>query len=163
MQNAFGLRYKSMKFNGIELEPGCLVKLKNKRGNYWNVEGKMDRYIDRIVTISKISSEDGGDWFQIIQDLGDSENNWIFGIEDIQEVVSIPLHEDQIATCNFNASAISSLDYISTGQIIYPESTAILKIGNLEINVRDKTFTKKQIKNWKKYFGVEVINLKSDK
>ena len=123
----------------------------------------MDRYIGRIVTISKISSEDGGDQFQIIQDLGDSENNWIFGIEDIQEVVSIPLSEDQTATCNLNASAISSLDYISTAQIIYPESTAILKIGNLEINVRDKTFTKKQIKNWKKYFGVEVINLKSNK
>ena len=52
---------------------------------------------------------------------------------------------------------------ITIAQIIYPESTAILKIGNLEINVRDKTFTKKQIKNWKKYFGVEVINLKSDK
>ncbi len=152
-----------MKFNGIELKPCCLVKLKNKRGNYWNVEGKMDRYIGRIVTISKISSEDGGDWFQIIQDLGDSENTWIFGIEDIQEVVSIPLSEDQTATCNLNASAISSLDYISIGQIIYPESTAILKIGNLEINIIDKTFTKKQIKNWKKYFGVEVINLKSDK
>ena len=25
-----------MKFNGIELKPGCIVKLKNKRGEYWN-------------------------------------------------------------------------------------------------------------------------------
>ena len=152
-----------MKFNGIELKPGCLVKLKNERGDYWNWAGKMDRYIGRIVTISKIHQNNGNEWFEIVQDLDDVRTTWIFGIEDIQEVVSIPLPEDHTATCNFNASAISSLDYISTGQIIYPESTAILKIGNLEINVRDKTFTKKQIKNWKKYFGVEVINLKSNK
>ena len=150
-----------MQFNGIELKPGCLVKLKNKRGDYWNVEGKMDRYIGRVVTISKIHQNN--ELFEIVQDLDDVRTTWIFGIDDIQEVVSIPLSEDQTATCNLNASAISSLDYISTAQIIYPESTAILKIGNLEINVRDKTFTKKQIKNWKKYFGVEVINLKSNK
>ena len=152
-----------MKFNGIELKPGCLVKLKNERGDCWNVAGRMDRYIGRIVTISKIHQNNGNEWFEIVQDIDDVRTPWIFGIEDIQEVVSIPLPEDQTATCNFNASAISSLDYISTGQIIYPESTAILKIGNLEINIIDKTFTKKQIKNWKKYFGVEVINLKSDK
>ena len=152
-----------MKFNGIELKPGCLVKLKNERGDCWNVAARMDRYIGRIVTISKIHQNNGNEWFEIVQDIDDVRTPWIFGIEDIQEVVSIPLPEDQTATCNFNASAISSLDYISTGQIIYPESTAILKIGNLEINIIDKTFTKKQIKNWKKYFGVEVINLKSDK
>ena len=152
-----------MKFNGIELKPGCLVKLKNERGDCWNVAGRMDRYIGRVVTISKIHQNNGNEWFEIVQDIDDVRTPWIFGIEDIQEVVSIPLPEDQTATCNFNASAISSLDYISTGQIIYPESTAILKIGNLEINIIDKTFTKKQIKNWKKYFGVEVINLKSDK
>lgn len=152
-----------MKFNGIELKPGCLVKLNNERGACWNWAGKMDRYIGRIVTISKISPEDGIDWFQIIQDLGDNETAWLFGIDDIQEVVSIPLLEDQTTTCNLDATAISSLDYISTAQIIYPESTAILKIGNFQISIRDKTFTKKQIKNWKKCFGVEVINFKNDK
>ena len=150
-----------MKFNGIELKPGCLVKLKNERGDCWNVAGRMDRYIGRVVTISKM--HENNELFEIVQDLDDVRTTWIFGIDDIQEVVSIPLPEDQTATCNLNASAISSLDYISTAQIIYPESTAILKIGNLEINVRDKTFTKKQIKNWKKHFGVEVINLKTDK
>ena len=151
-----------MKFNGIELKPGCLVKLKNERGDCWNWEGRMDRYIGRVVTISKIRQNNGNELFEIVQDLDDVRTTWLFGIEDIQEVVSIPLPEDQTATCNLNASTISSFDYISTSQIIYPESTAILKIGNLEINVRDKTFTKKQIKNWKKYFGVEVINLKTD-
>lgn len=149
-----------MKFNGIELKPGCIVKLKNERGNCWNWAGKMDRYIGRVVTISKIYPEGN---FEIVQDRCDNETTWLFGIDDIQEVVSIPLFEDQTTTCNLDASAISSLDYISTAQIIYPESTAILKIGNLEINVRDKTFTKKQIKNWKKHFGVEVINLKGNK
>ena len=152
-----------MKFNGIELKPGCLVKLKNERGDCWNWEGRMDRYIGRVVTISKIYSADEGECFEIIQDLGDNGTTWLFGIDDIQEVVSIPLLEDQTTTCNLDASAISSLDYISTAQIIYPESTAILKIGNFQISIRDKTFTKKQIKNWKKYFGVEVINLKSNK
>lgn len=145
-----------MKFNGIELKPGCLIRLKNRRCDHWNLEGKMDRYINRIVTISRIYQDDT---FEIKQDPDDNDNIWLFGIDDIQGVVSSPLPEDHTATCNFNASAISSQDYISTAQIIYPESTAILKIGNLEINIIDKTFTKKQIKNWKKYFGVEVINL----
>lgn len=148
-----------MKFNGIELKPSCLVKLKNERGDCWNAEGRMDRYIGRVVTISKIYSEGKNEYFEIVQDIDDNETTWLFGTDDIQEVVSIPLPEDQTATCNLNASAISSLDYISTAQIIYPESTAILKIGNAEIALRDKTFTKKQIRNWKKYFGVEVINL----
>ena len=152
-----------MKFNGIELKPGCIVKLKNERGDCWNWEGRMDRYIGRVVTISNIHQNSGIEWFEIVQDLDDVRTTWIFGIEDIQEVVSIPLPEDQTATYNLNASAISSLDYISTAQITYPESTAILKIGNLEINIIDKTFTKKQIKNWKKYFGVEAINIKNDK
>ena len=152
-----------MKFNGIELKPGCLVKLKNERGYCWNWAGRMDRYIGRVVTISKIHQNNGIEWFEIVQDINDNETTWLFGTDDIQEVVSIPLPEDQTATYNLNASAISSLDYISTAQITYPESTAILKIGNLEINIIDKTFTKKQIKNWKKYFGVEVINLKNDK
>ena len=46
-----------MKFNGIELKPGCLVKLKNERGDCWNVAGRMDRYIGRVVTISEILYE----------------------------------------------------------------------------------------------------------
>ena len=81
-----------MEFNGIELKPGCLVRLKNERGHCWNWAGMMDRYIGRLVTISNIS-QDGSNTFEIIQDHDDSENVWLFGIEDIQEVVSVPLSE----------------------------------------------------------------------
>ena len=34
-----------------------------------------------------------------------------------------------------------------------------LKLGNLTINLKDVTLTKKQIKNYKKYFNIEARNL----
>lgn len=43
---------------------------------------------------------------------------------------------------------------------IEPEKFSIeLKLGNLVINLKDVTFTKKQIKNYKKYFNIEARNL----
>ena len=34
-----------------------------------------------------------------------------------------------------------------------------LKLGNLSISLKDVTFTKRQIKNYKKYFNIEARNL----
>lgn len=43
---------------------------------------------------------------------------------------------------------------------IQPEKySAVIQIGNWYIQIKDKTFTKRQIKNMKKYFGWEVKNL----
>ena len=43
---------------------------------------------------------------------------------------------------------------------IEPEKFSIeLKLGNLIINLKDVTFTKRQIKNYKKYFNIEARNL----
>lgn len=43
---------------------------------------------------------------------------------------------------------------------IGPEKFSVeLKLGNLSINLRDVTLTKKQIKNYKKYFNIEARNL----
>lgn len=39
------------------------------------------------------------------------------------------------------------------------EYSAELKLGSLIINLKDVTFTDKQIKNYKKYFNIEVRNL----
>lgn len=145
-----------MKFNGIELKPGCLVRLKNERGNCWNWAGEMDRYIGRLVTISNIHQDDY-DIFEIIQDSDDSENVWFFGIEDIQEVVSVPLTEDKTIGGEPNNFSPIACQFVAS-----PEHTAKLKLGNMEVYITNKIFTKKQIKKWKKYFGVEVINLKSE-
>ena len=43
---------------------------------------------------------------------------------------------------------------------IEPEKFSVeLKLGNLTINLKDVTLTKKQIKNYKKYFNIEARNL----
>lgn len=43
---------------------------------------------------------------------------------------------------------------------IKPEKfSAELKLGNLVINLKDVTFTDKQIKNYKKYFNIKARNL----
>ena len=44
--------------------------------------------------------------------------------------------------------------------IIQPEKySAVIQIGNWYIQLKDKTFTKRQIKNMKKLLGWEVKNL----
>lgn len=43
---------------------------------------------------------------------------------------------------------------------IKPEKFSVeFKLGNLIINLKDVTLTKKQIKNYKKYFNIEARNL----
>ena len=43
---------------------------------------------------------------------------------------------------------------------IEPEKFSVeLKLGNLFINLKDVTLTKKQVKNYKKYFNIEARNL----
>ena len=52
----------------MKLKAGDKVKLKNRRGKNWNREGKMDKYIGKIVTISKIKSTIIGVRFEIEED-----------------------------------------------------------------------------------------------
>ena len=43
---------------------------------------------------------------------------------------------------------------------IEPEKFSVeLKLGNLIVNLKDVNLTKKQIKNYKKYFNIEARNL----
>lgn len=69
----------------MKLKVGDKVKLKNRRGKNWNSEGKMDKYIGKIVTISNIRSNIIGVRFEIEEDTKFS--NWIFDLDDIEYVV----------------------------------------------------------------------------
>lgn len=69
----------------MKLKVGDKVKLKNRRGKNWNFEGKMDKYIGKIVTISNIRSTIIGVRFEIEEDTKFS--NWIFDLDDIEYVV----------------------------------------------------------------------------
>lgn len=64
-----------------DLKVGDKVLLKNKRGDSWNIEGKMDHYIGKVVTIDEINTET----FAIKED--DGENGyfkWQFDYDDIE-------------------------------------------------------------------------------
>ena len=69
----------------MKLKVGDKVKLKNRRGKSWNYEGKMDKYIGKIVTISNIRSTIIGVRFEIEEDTGFSK--WSFDLADIEYVV----------------------------------------------------------------------------
>lgn len=69
----------------MKLKVGDKVKLKNRRGKNWNYEGKMDKYIGKIVTISHIRSTIIGVRFEIEEDTGSSK--WDFSLDDIEYVV----------------------------------------------------------------------------
>lgn len=69
----------------MKLKVGDKVKLKNRRGKNWNCEGNMDKYIGKIVTISKIRSTIIGVRFEIEEDTTFSK--WNFDLDDIEYVV----------------------------------------------------------------------------
>lgn len=72
----------------MKLKVGDKVKLKNRRGIGWNVDGKMDKYIGKIVTVSGEGSV--GYSFSIKEDDGrclSGLGRWRFSLEDIEYVV----------------------------------------------------------------------------
>ena len=54
---------------------------------------------------------------------------------------------------------ISSLFSVKDNVIREPKYSAVIEIGNWHIQLTNKTFTKRQIKHMKKYFGWEVRNI----
>ena len=55
--------------------------------------------------------------------------------------------------------ALPQLEASGVSTIQPVKYSAVIQIGNWYIQLTDKTFTKRQIKNMKKYFGWEVENL----
>lgn len=53
----------------------------------------------------------------------------------------------------------SPLKFPEASSIKHEKYSAELKLGALTIELKDVTFTKKQIKNYKKYFNIEVRNI----
>ena len=68
----------------MKLKAGDKVKLKNRRGTGWNSDGKMDKYIGKIVTVSNITL---GNHFIIKEDDGREFSQWLFHSKDIEYVV----------------------------------------------------------------------------
>lgn len=68
----------------MKLKVGDKVKLKNRRGQEWNSNGKMDKYIGKLVTVSDIWHGNG---FTIKEDDGRGFPRWVFCLEDIEYVV----------------------------------------------------------------------------
>ena len=54
---------------------------------------------------------------------------------------------------------ISSLFSVRENVIQEPKYSAVIEIGDLHIQLTNKTFTKRQIRHMKKYFGWEVRNI----
>lgn len=71
----------------MELKVGDKVKLKNRRGIGWNIDGMMDKYIGKIVTVSDIHQGCFGNGFTIKEDDGRGFPRWMFTPEDIEYVV----------------------------------------------------------------------------
>lgn len=72
----------------MNLKVGDKVKLKNKRGKAWNCDGMMDKYIGKIVTVSRVYQGFFGGNFEIKEDNSHNWfNKWMFSLEDIEYVV----------------------------------------------------------------------------
>lgn len=70
----------------MNLKVGDKVKLKNRRGIGWNIDGMMDKYIGEIVTVS--GENPIGYSFSIKEDDGRClAGRWRFSLEDIEYIV----------------------------------------------------------------------------
>lgn len=68
----------------MNLQPGMIVKLKDRRGFNWNSGGDMDRYKGREVKILTVTNNG----FYIQQDGDDYKTNWIFSLDDVESIIS---------------------------------------------------------------------------
>lgn len=74
----------------IKIKVGNKVLLKNKRGEKWNPEGDMDKWIGKVVTVSKVIFDF---MFEIEEDHDNARmglflgNKWVFDIDDIERIV----------------------------------------------------------------------------
>ena len=105
-------------------------------------------YLGQIVTIKALDEET----FIVEKDYDDDIGGWILRIDDIVGSDSFVVNSSNVDYFKYKGSELTP-----------PGTTAKIKIGNLEINLMDKTFTDEQIKNMKEMLGWEVTNLKEEK
>lgn len=131
-----------MKWNGIELHIGDKVKLANKFEDLSEDNLEFTKFFGKVVTIDDICNDDT---FLV--------NNGVayYLAFNVSDIAAIETSKNSLANC----ADLSFKDSV----FIKPEYTAKIKIGNLEINLTDKTFTDEQIKNMKEMLGWDVINL----
>ena len=67
--------------------------------------------------------------------------------------------EEAIAGCKDYKKEVLGWQELNIPRIEPEKFSVELKLGNLIINLKDVTLTKKQIKNYKKYFNIEARNL----
>ena len=83
---------ESFKYKGVTYKVGDKVLLVNKRPNSWNDDGKMDKYLGKVVTISDIDADFFKDiYFKITENNPEKDGwnkKWNFYPEDIVKKVS---------------------------------------------------------------------------
>lgn len=82
----------SFKYKGVTYKVGDKVLLVNKRPDKWNDEGKMDKYLGKVVTISNIRLNYVGNiFFEITENNPEKDGwdkKWVFYPKDIVKKVS---------------------------------------------------------------------------
>ena len=67
--------------------------------------------------------------------------------------------EEAVKGCKDYQKEVLGWQELNIPKIESEKFSVELKLGNLTINLKDVTLTKKQIKNYKKYFNIEARNL----
>lgn len=68
-------------------------------------------------------------------------------------------HEEDVAKYTTVGDALSTFEEIRDNILRQQKYSAVIEIGNWHIQLVNKTFTKRQIKHMKKYFGWEVRSI----
>ena len=76
-----------------------------------------------------------------------------------QPELSSSSHEEDVAKYTTVGDALSLFEGIRDITLRQQKYSAVIEIGDWHIQLSNKTFTKRQIKHMKKYFGWEVRNI----
>ena len=138
----------------MKLKVGDKVKLKNRRGKGWNFDGKMDKYIGKIVTVSGTGLGWHGNGFTILEDDGRGAFQWVFRLEDIEYVVK--QKHFKLLPNNYTGTIEVENGFIQEKEILDDEEKRYLKAVIRPFKNRVRYILKKDCYDGDCYISIEL-------
>ena len=70
------------------LKPGDKVRIANKRGKLWNVDGLMDKYMGKVMTVDEVQQHGNFHFKEAKGEKPFGNGEWSFRVEDFTEVLT---------------------------------------------------------------------------
>ena len=106
-----------------------------KKGGTWNIEGMMDKWLGKVMTIREVWGQGG---YQMVEDENENNGGWIWNEEDLtplDAVITIMRYGDKVSATNGKETAVVKIE-IDYGDAVHEAVDKLFKKAN-EIHVGD--------------------------